>query len=90
MAKKVTTIKKKSTIKVGGEKVDTSEGVAAGVKKIIHKKGKKAVSVDAEKNRASVKTEKKIVITTVAHVPARSMRSANAYIERQKAKRNKK
>ena len=87
MAKKATTSKKKSTIKVGGEIVDTSKGVAVGVKNIINKKGKNAVSTDLGRGSS---VEKKVVITKVTHLPDRSRRSADAYVQRQKEKRNKK
>tara|TARA_R100000995_G_scaffold75030_1_gene44234 strand:+ start:989 stop:1273 length:285 start_codon:yes stop_codon:yes gene_type:complete len=87
--KKKVTSKKKSTIKVGGETVDTSKGVAAGVKKAIKKKATKSVSADPKANVGQPK-EQVSIITHVAQQPSKSMRSANAYIERQKAKRNKK
>jgi len=88
-SKRTTTRKKKSTIKVGGETVDTSKGVAAGVKKAIKKKATKSVSADPKANVGQPK-EQVSIITHVAQQPSKSMRSANAYIERQKAKRNKK
>jgi hypothetical protein len=88
-SKKTTTRKKKSTIKVGGETVDTSKGVVAGVKKAVKKRATKSVSADPKANVGQPK-EQVSVTTTVVHQPSKSMKSANAYIERQKAKRNKK
>jgi len=88
-SKRTTTRKKKSTIKVGGETIDTSKGVVVGVKKAIKKKATKSVSTDSNANVGQPKKEVSL-ITHVAQQPSKSMRSANAYIERQKAKRNKK
>ena len=88
-SKRTTTRKKKSTIKVGGETVDTSKGVVAGVKKVVKKKATKSVSADSKANVGQPK-EQVSVITHVSQQPSKSMRSANAYIERQKAKRKNK
>ncbi len=89
MAKKATTRKKKSTIKVGEDIVDTSKGVVSGVKKAIKKRAKRAVSTDSKANVGQAKG-KATVITHVSQEPSKSMKAANAYIERQKAKRSNK
>jgi hypothetical protein len=88
-AKKTTA--KKSTTKVGGKdgvEVDKNKGVVKGTKDAIKETSTVAVEADTKANVGQSDTKE--IMSQPVNVMRDNRKSSNAFIERQKAKRNKK
>lgn len=89
--RKRVTVKKKSTTKVGGKDgvtVNKKKGIIKGTKDAV--KEVSSVAVEANPKANVNQPENKEVMAQVVTVVTDNRKSSNAFIERQKLKRNKK